>query len=272
MHLLGEPTALVTALTQHLQRLPVELLAGVAPAEPPARLEPSDDLGAFLQPHRVYLIQSGLIKTLIDERPVMYLQEGDLVGFRQHLLSEGPNIRYSCDEPVQLQAYVRSDWMRHLQADMTRQEMFVQYLIGYADLLATALARFRYPEIQPLSGCRRFAAGEALIRQGDEAHEVFIILEGHAEARVDGRKVGDVHKDEVFGAMAIFTGERRSATVVACEPCTVMAIPKEQFLDLMQSNPQIAHSLIESMARRIDLLNREITRLNGLSSPREKCA
>ncbi len=52
-----------------------------------------------------------------------------------------------------------------------------------------------------------------------------------------------------------------TATVVASEPCTVMVIPKEQFLGLMQNNPRIAHSLIEGMARRIDLLNREVTQL-----------
>ena len=68
---------------------------------------------------------------------------------------------------------------------------------------------------------------------------MFIIIEGHAEAYVDGQKVGDVQKDEIFGAMAVFTREKRSATVVASEPCTVMVIPKEQFLSLMQSNPRI---------------------------------
>ena len=36
---------------------------------------------------------------------------------------------------------------------------------------------------------------------------------------------------------------------------------QEQFLGLTQSNPRIAHSLIESMARRIDLLNKEVTHL-----------
>ena len=67
--------------------------------------------------------------------------------------------------------------------------------------------------------------------------------------------------------MAVFTRERRSATVVASEPCTVMVIPKEQFLGLTQSNPRIAHSLIESMARRIDLLNKEVTHLRVSMSP-----
>lgn len=46
----------------------------------------------------------------------------------------------------------------------------------------------------------------------------------------------------------------------------VVLIPKEQFLSLTQSNPRIAHSLIENMARRIDLLNKEVIRLQILSS------
>ena len=93
---------------------------------------------------------------------------------------------------------------------------------------------------------------------------MFIIIDGHAEAFVDGVKVGDVQKDEIFGAMAVFTHEKRSATVLASQPCTVMVIPKDQFLSLMESNPRIAHSLVESMARRIDLLNKEVT---GLRQP-----
>src|SRR5690606_19516065 len=105
------------------------------------------------------------------------------------------------------------------------------------------------------------AAGEELIRQGDEADNVFIIIEGHAEAIVDGQKVGAVQRDEIFGAMAVFTREKRRASVIAAPPCTVMVIPKDQFLGLMHGNPRIAHSLIESMARRIDLLNKDVTQL-----------
>ncbi|MNZ33881.1 DNA-binding transcriptional dual regulator Crp [compost metagenome] len=76
-----------------------------------------------------------------------------------------------------------------------------------------------------------------------------------------------MQKDEIFGAMAVFTGEKRSATVIASEPCTVMLIPKDQFLNLMQSNPKIAYSLVEGMARRIDLLNREVTQLRQQRNP-----
>jgi len=42
-----------------------------------------------------------------------------------------------------------------------------------------------------------------------------------------------------------------------------MLIPKELFLGLTQTNPRIAHSLIESMARRIDALNKQLTGGSG---------
>lgn len=64
----------------------------------------------------------------------------------------------------------------------------------------------------------------------------------------------------LFGNNRI-TQDKRSATVVATVACTVMLIPTDQFLSLMQSDPKIAHSLIERMARRIDLLNKEVTPL-----------
>jgi len=197
----------------------------------------------------------------VDERPVYFLCEGDLLGLRQGL--DLPTRRYSCEDPVRLRPYSRNAVLAYIHADSRRQELFTQYLVGQIALLSDALARLRQPDLRPSTGFQHYAAGEELIHQGDEADNVFIIVEGHAEAFVDGHRVGDVQKDEIFGAMAVFTGELRSATVIASEPCTVMVIPKEQFISLMHSNPRIAHSLIESLARRIHLLNQEVTQLRS---------
>ena len=259
MYLLGEQPAYADQLINRLQSIPTQLLEGLQPAGEPLRLERVDDLAQVLPGNQIFIIENGLLHALVDERPLLYLQEGDLVGLRQGI--DLPSCRYSSEEPISLIPYSRSETFQHIYASEQRQEQFIQYLIGHTALLSDALARLKQPEIRPATGFQHFAAGEELIHQGDEADHVFIIIEGHAEAYVDGQKVGDVQKDEIFGAMAVFTREKRSATVVASEPCTVMVIPKEQFLSLMQSNPRIAHSLIESMARRIDLLNKEVTQL-----------
>ncbi|WP_256994467.1 cyclic nucleotide-binding domain-containing protein, partial [Escherichia coli] len=153
--------------------------------------------------------------TLVDERPLFYLQEGDLLGLRRGL--ELPACRHANEEPIRLLPYSRDALLQHIHADQERQELLLQYLTGQTALLGDALAHLKQPEVHPATGFRHFAAGEALIRQGDDADHVFIIIEGHAEALVDGQKVGDVQKDEIFGAMAVFTREKRSATVVASE-------------------------------------------------------
>ncbi|WP_313027243.1 cyclic nucleotide-binding domain-containing protein [Pseudomonas lopnurensis] len=259
MYLLGEQPAYADRLINRLQGIPAQLLEGLPPSGPRIELKPSDDLCAALAQQQLLIIETGLLHALIDDKPLFYLQEGDLLGLRQG--SELPQWRYCSDEPLNLVPYSRSAVFQHIHADEHRQELFLQYLIGHTALLCDALARLKQPEIRPATGFKHFATGEELIRQGDEADNVFIIIDGHADAVVDGQKVGDVQKDEIFGAMAVFTRERRSATVIASEPCTVMVIPKEQFLGLTQSNPRIAHSLIESMARRIDLLNKEVTQL-----------
>lgn len=259
MYLLGEQPAYADHLINRLQGIPAQLLEGLAPCAELIEMKGSDDLGRELPEQQLFIIESGLLHALVDERPLFYMQEGDLLGLRQGI--ELPACRYRSDESVRLLPYSRPAVFQHIHDDPRRQELFTQYLIGQTALLSDALARLKQPEIHPTTGFQHFAPGEELIRQGEGADNVFIIIEGHAEAIVDGQKVGDVQRDEIFGAMAVFTREKRSATVIATAPCTVMVIPKDQFLGLMQSNPKIAHSLIESMARRIDLLNKEVTQL-----------
>lgn len=259
MYLLGEQPAYADKLISRLQAMPAALLAGLEPAGEPLVIEESEDFGQTLPGNQLFLIDQGLINGLVDGRPLFYMQEGDLLGLRQGV--EMPACRYASDEPVTLIPYTRAAVFKHIYASEERQELFVQYLVGQTALLSNALAQLKQTDINPATGFQSFAGGEELIHQGDDADHVFIIIEGHAEAYVDGHKVGEVEKDEIFGAMAVFTREKRSATVIASEPCTVMIIPKEQFLGLMQSNTRIAHSLIESMAKRINLLNREVTQL-----------
>ncbi|MGC5701998.1 Crp/Fnr family transcriptional regulator [Pseudomonas sp. NFXW11] len=265
MYLMGEQPAYADALIDRLQSIPSQLLAGLSPHASTLELDATTDLSPVLPGNQLFLLDSGVIQASVDERPLFYLHEGDLVGLRRGI--EQPQWQLSCDAPLKLIPYLRTEVFRHIYADEQRSELLLQYLIGQTALLADAVARLKPPELRSANGFKRVNAGEVLIAQGDEADHVFVLLEGHAQAFVDGHQVGEVPKDEIFGAMAVFTGERRSANVIASEPSTVMLIPKEQFLSLTQSNPRIAHSLIESMARRIDLLNKEVTRLMRLNHP-----
>ncbi|MGG7647539.1 Crp/Fnr family transcriptional regulator [Pseudomonas sp. ES4] len=267
MYLLGEQPAYADALINRLQHIPVRLLEGLMPCGPSLEFAAVDDLGVLLPGNQLFMLENGLLHGSIDDRALFYLHEGDLIGLRQG--TELPRCRFRSDSPLALMPYLRSEFFQHIYADLERSELFLQYMTGQAVLLSDAVVRLKKPEFRSTNGFQRVASGEVLIRQGDEPDQVFVIIDGHAEAFVDGHKVGDIPKDEIFGAMAVFTGEKRNASVITSEASTVMLIPKDQFLSLTQSNPKIAHSLIESMARRIDLLNEQIIQLSSLTPQAE---
>lgn len=261
MYLLGEQSALADAMINRLQNLPAQWLEGLLSCGPAIELEATDDLSAQLPDDQVFLLAEGVINGFIGSRALFYWQEGDLIGLQQS--DAWADCRLRSDGPLRLLPYRRSDVFQHLFADASRAELFLEYLLGQMALLAHAVAELKPREFRSTNGFKRVEAGETLIHQGDPADHVFVIIEGHAEAFVDGHKVGEVPKDEIFGAMALFTGEPRNATVVTREPCTVMLIPGDQFLSMTSSNPKIAHSLIASMARRIGQMNQQIARLTA---------
>lgn len=266
MYLAGEQPAYTEALACELRALPAKWLKDLAPASR-LHIERSEDLAAELDAEHVYWIEAGTVQVSMNDRPLFHLQPGDLLGLAAP--AKALHCRYRAASPLKLQAYPRASVQTAL-AQNGALDGLVQYFHGQVLLLCEAITRLKQPEFRSPNGFKKVAQGETMIHQGDEPDNVFIIVDGHAEAFVDGLKVGDVPKDEIFGAMAVFTGEKRTATVIAATPCTLMVIPKDQFLAMMQSNPRIAHSLIESMAKRIDLLNRQITQGTTRTPPAKK--
>jgi CRP-like cAMP-binding protein len=112
-------------------------------------------------------------------------------------------------------------------------------------------------------GYEIFSPGDTIIRQGDLADFVFNLTEGKAEVVVDGVTVGSIEEGEIFGAMAVLTNATRSATVLAKTRCSVVKVPKDQFTDLIQSDPSTIHSLLIDMAGSIVNLNEQLVGLRG---------
>ncbi|HEX4547427.1 Crp/Fnr family transcriptional regulator [Pseudomonas sp.] len=266
MYLLGEQSTPVDALINRLQSLPVRWLEGLVPCGPALEPESTDDLIAQLPHDQLFLLTDGVITGCIGGRTLFHWQEGDLIGLQRG--DAWADCRLRSDGLLRLLPYRRTDLFQHLYAEPDRAEQWLDYLLGQMALLAHAVAELKPREFRSTNGFKRVGCGEVLIQQGDVADHVFVIIDGHAEAFVDGHKVGDVPKDEIFGAMAVFTGEPRNATVITREPSTVMLIPGDQFLSMTRSNPRIAHSLIESMARRIGQLNQQITQLSAIKAAR----
>lgn len=116
-------------------------------------------------------------------------------------------------------------------------------------------------DFTPNHGFSNFAPGETIITQGETADLVYTLIEGSADAVCDGVKVGEIHQNEIFGALAVFTRQPRIASVVARTDCTVMMVNKDDFVQLIFEQPQISVGLIEEMAAKINELNNQLLAL-----------
>ena len=72
---------------------------------------------------------------------------------------------------------------------------------------------------------RLLSEGTVLTQQGDEASELFVILDGLVSVEVDGRDLGDLGPGAVVGERALLEGGLRTATLRAITPVRVAAAP-----------------------------------------------
>ncbi len=117
---------------------------------------------------------------------------------------------------------------------------------------------------------RRLAAGEVVFREGDESDTCYVVHSGHARAiRVhpDGRSLTLAHfgPGDIFGELAMFDSEKRSATVETLEETEVVAILGGDMRRLLREHPDIAVKLVGSLGRRLRETNERLSRQSFLT-------
>jgi CRP/FNR family transcriptional regulator len=112
---------------------------------------------------------------------------------------------------------------------------------------------------------RHFAAGEAVFHEGDDSDTCYIVQTGHARAlreHADGRQItlATFGPGDIFGELAMFGDERRSATVEAIDELDVVGILGGDMRRLMREHPDIAVKLSISLGRRLRAANERLAR------------
>lgn len=99
-----------------------------------------------------------------------------------------------------------------------------------------------------------FAPGETVIRAGDPGSSMFVVHNGRVSVQVSEngrpRTVATLSDGAFFGEMALFTGEPRSANVVALEETEVLEIGHAAMKRVFETNPDLVESLSHIIAER----------------------
>lgn len=161
-----------------------------------------------------------------------------------HLRRAGIEIPYPVRNVFmhQVEPAPREDPAERLGRALRRLELF-QALSE--EEMRTVAGRFR-----PL----RYAGGEKVIEEGQPGDSFFLVDKGELAVLKwlggRAREVARLRAGECFGEMALLTGERRAATVVAVTDVELFVIDKGGFHDVVSANPALAEEISTLLAER----------------------
>lgn len=95
------------------------------------------------------------------------------------------------------------------------------------------------------------AAGRTLCEQDSIGREAFVIVDGTAEVKRNGRKVATLGPGDCVGELALLDHGPRTATVTAATDLSVLVIGAREFSAIVDEVPPIAHKLMRALAARV---------------------
>ncbi|HET7678030.1 MAG TPA: cyclic nucleotide-binding domain-containing protein [Candidatus Limnocylindrales bacterium] len=119
----------------------------------------------------------------------------------------------------------------------------VELLAGVSEHSMAAIAQ--------RTGELTFAPGQRIVSQGQLGNGLYLIASGAARVQRGDEVLARLGPGEVFGELAVIDQMPRSASVVAEEPTTCLALASWDFLELVESDPKLALGVLRVLASRL---------------------
>ena len=100
---------------------------------------------------------------------------------------------------------------------------------------------------------RSLKRGDVLVRQGDAADDLYIVLTGRFAVTKEGRRdpIAEIGPEQPIGEIAFLTGGTRTATVTAMRDSVVLRLGREDFERLTAKCPSIWRTLTNTLSQRL---------------------
>jgi serine phosphatase RsbU (regulator of sigma subunit) len=114
-------------------------------------------------------------------------------------------------------------------------------------------------------------SGEILFREGEPGEHMYIVVSGNLEILMapgtDNELIlNRVPQGEYIGEMSLVTGAPRTASVRAHGDVVLLSMSRAQLMDLLQTHPQLASTMVHVLSHRLDNTNvstfRDLTEKN----------
>lgn len=116
--------------------------------------------------------------------------------------------------------------------------------------------------LKKVGNIQNFKSGEFIFKEDDTAENVYILIKGILEVlKMDESGslniINTISDINIFGEMAVFLEDKRSASVRAKTDVEVMAFPKNAFLQAASKIPKFNFSVMSSLIDRLNDINKK---------------
>src|SRR2546423_4750003 len=120
-------------------------------------------------------------------------------------------------------------------------------------------------ELAQVAVPRSWLSGEAVFQEGDPGDTCYVLRSGSVRVtrrHSDGRQItlAELREGSIFGELAMFGGETRSATVEAVERSSGLGLLAGDLRRTMLAHPEIAVAMLGGLADRIRAANERLSR------------
>lgn len=127
-------------------------------------------------------------------------------------------------------------------------------------------------ELSQVAVPRSYERGHVVFREGDEGDTCYVVREGSvgvSRRHPDGRSItlAELRGGDMFGELALFDGEVRSATVEALEETSALALLSADVQRLLREHPDIAVKMLAALANRLRAANERLSQQSFQTVP-----
>lgn len=117
--------------------------------------------------------------------------------------------------------------------------------------LFSGLTTRQLAELARVVAERAVASGVTIFREGEFDDQMYFIVAGQVRITKEDVPVSALGPGEFFGEIAVFDGERRSASAIADGPVRLLRLDRKDLFEVMEEHPAIAVAICQTLSRRI---------------------
>jgi voltage-gated potassium channel len=135
-------------------------------------------------------------------------------------------------------------------SEVHRRDFVVTWGLVARVPLFNQLSATQIADVMKILRAQKVEKGAVIVRRGEPAHSMYLIVDGEVEIRLRHRHVR-LSAGDFFGEIAALRQSRRSATVQALTPTRLLALDASDLHGLMDREPQIASRIWEAAQARL---------------------